>query len=108
MKEHAKLDRPTAVGEHCIEFGHSFDRSNPRILAREQNWYSRKVRESIFIKVKRPIMNRDQGLQLPPVYNRILPLDRRLTEVPEPTVSETPEQPNPESTDSTPFRDQDR
>ena len=36
------------------------------VLAREDIWLKRKVREAIEIKIRQPAMNRDQGYELPP------------------------------------------
>ena len=72
LKEHQKLEHPTAIGEHSISTGHSVSLRNSKILCREPDWIKRKVKESIYIKQRRPDMNRDQGYQLPPVYDQIL------------------------------------
>ena len=37
-----------------------------RVLAREDIWLQRKVREAIEIKIRQPAMYRDQGYELPP------------------------------------------
>ena len=73
FKEHTKLDRPTAVGDHCLATGHSVSIKNTKILAREQDWLKRKVKEAIHIREKAPNMNRDQGYQLPSIYGQIVP-----------------------------------
>ena len=72
LKEHQKHDHPTAIGEHCIETGHSVSLQNSKILCREADWIKRKVKESIYIREQNPDLNRDQGYQLPPVYNQLL------------------------------------
>ena len=43
----------------------SSDRS-VRVLAREDSWLKRNVREAIEIKIGQPAMNRDQGYELSP------------------------------------------
>ena len=73
FKEHCKLDKPTGVGDHCNATGHSVSMDNLRVLAREQDWLKRKVKEAIHIKQRAPSMNRDQGYQLPPIYGQIIP-----------------------------------
>lgn len=73
FKEHTKLDKPTGVGDHCNATGHSVSLENTKILEREQDWMRRKVKEAIHIKQQKPTMNRDQGYQLPAIYNRIIP-----------------------------------
>ena len=72
VKEHQKYDHPTAVGEHCIASGHSISLHKSKILCREADWTQRKIKESIYIRQLHPTMNRDQGYQLPPVYNQLL------------------------------------
>ena len=42
------------------------------LLAREDVWLKRKVREAIKIKIGQPAMNRDQGYELPPIYDELL------------------------------------
>ena len=78
FKEHKNKDKPTAVGEHCQDTGHSFSQENAKILTREPNWTARKVKEAIYIKSKGPPINRDQGYQLAPIYNQLLPGPRDL------------------------------
>ena len=72
LKEHKKLDRPTAVGEHTMNTGHTVSLTNSKIIGREQHWYSRKIKESINIRKQRPLLNRDGGVILAPVYNQVL------------------------------------
>ena len=73
FKEHTKTEKATGVGEHCNNTGHSVSWDNTKVLAREQDWLKRKVKEAIYIKQQRPIMNRDQGYQLPSIYGHIIP-----------------------------------
>ena len=65
FKEHTKLDRPTGVGEHCLNIGPSVSITNTKVLERELNWHRRKVKKAIHIRQRCPTMNRDQGYQLP-------------------------------------------
>ena len=58
---------------HNKTSGPSVSKNNIRVLSREQEWHRRKVKEAIYIKQHGPTMNRDQGNQLPPIYNQILP-----------------------------------
>ena len=73
FKEHTKLDRPTGVGEHCHNTGHSVSITNTKVLERKLDWHRHKVKEAIHIRQRCPTMNRDQGYQLPPIYDKIIP-----------------------------------
>ena len=67
MKDHLNLRTPlTAVGEHCAHEHHKISKDCVKVLAREDVWLKRKVREAIEIKIGQPAMNRDQGYELPP------------------------------------------
>ena len=73
MKDHLNLRNPlTAVGEHCAHEHHTITKDSVRVLAREDGWLKRKVREAIKIKIGQPAMNRDQGYELPPIYDELL------------------------------------
>ena len=65
-KDHLNLRNPlTAVGEHCTHEHHKITKDSVRVLAREDSWLKRKVREAIEIKiVQQPAMNRDQRYEL--------------------------------------------
>ena len=54
FKEHQNLDKPTAVGEHCQNTGHSVTLENTTIITREQEWTIRKVKEAIYIRERAP------------------------------------------------------
>ena len=45
---------------------HKITKDCVKVLAREDVWLKRKVREAIEIKIGQPAMNRDQGYELPP------------------------------------------
>ena len=52
----------------------SFEYNNMNILAWEERWFERGVKEAIYIKLERPSLNRGGGLQhhLSPFYNAVL------------------------------------
>ena len=67
VKDHLNLRNPlTAVAEHYAHEHHKITKDSVKLLAREDVWLKRKVREAIKIKVGQPAMNRDQGYELPP------------------------------------------
>ena len=59
--EHAKVDNSTGIGEHLSATGHTICLDNAQLLSKEESWYSRKVKEAIYIKTRHPPLNRDQG-----------------------------------------------
>ena len=73
LKEHRKTTGSrTAVGDHIQETGHKLADDETKVLAREDQYWPRKIRESIEIRLRKPAMNRDQGYHLPPVYKILL------------------------------------
>ena len=73
MKDHLNVRNPlTAVGEHCAHEHHKITKNSVIVLAREDCWLKRKVREAIEIKIGQPAMNRDQGYELPTIYDELL------------------------------------
>ena len=75
MKDHTSHNtQPTAVGDHCREHGHVINKNNVEVLAREEGWFKREVREAIEIKTLQPTINRDQGFDLLAIYSEILPV----------------------------------
>ncbi|TWW65670.1 Krev interaction trapped protein 1 [Takifugu flavidus] len=64
----------SAVHLHLKESGHSFEDSQVRILAREDRWFERGVKEAIHVKLEKPSLNRGGGLRhfLSPTYNAVL------------------------------------
>ena len=74
--EHKKSVRlegiSSAVGEHQMDTGHDIAWDDISVLGVDSKDYPRKVREAIEIKRQQPPLNRDQGLELPSLYNRVL------------------------------------
>ena len=60
--------------DHFREHGHVINKNNVEVLAREEGWFKRKIREAIEIKTLQPTINRDQGFDLPAIYSEILPV----------------------------------
>ena len=74
VQEHQKITS-SAVHEHCTDKQHSMDWNNIKILDREQHPIRRKIKEAIHIHRATPSINRDQGMDLPPVYKHLLSHD---------------------------------
>ena len=63
IKDHLKQKSPrTAAGDH----EHSIKMKDVKVIARENNMWRRKIRESIEIRTRHPAINHDQGYELPP------------------------------------------
>ena len=75
LKEH-KTRTTSAVYEHTQTTGHSFTSQDTKVIGSESHYTKRKVREAIEIKTRRPSLNRDTGLDLPPVYDTVLQVRR--------------------------------
>ena len=76
FKEHtSRKGTNSAMKEHLETAGHRCTLDEVKILDKEDNWYKRKVKEAISIQRHRPSLNRDKGLELPPVYSPLLSRD---------------------------------
>ena len=64
----------SAIFEHTQNAGHSINQQSAQILSTEPLHTKRRVKEAIEIKTRRPSLNRDPGLDLPPVYDTALKL----------------------------------
>ncbi|XP_054645213.1 uncharacterized protein LOC129188546 [Dunckerocampus dactyliophorus] len=64
----------SAVHLHLKATNHSFQDSEVKILAKENRWFERGVKEAIFVKQQNPSLNRNGGLRfnLDPVFSRLL------------------------------------
>ena len=73
MKDDLNLRDPlSAVGEYCAHKHHKITKDSVRVLAREDIWLKRKLREAIIIKVVQPAMNRDQRYEFLFIYDELL------------------------------------
>ncbi|XP_052247813.1 uncharacterized protein LOC127855937 [Dreissena polymorpha] len=71
LKEH--LTRTSsAIYDHCKQTGHKINPNNTKVLTSEEHLWKRKVKEAIEIKQRRPSLNRDEGLELPRVFDSLL------------------------------------
>ena len=71
MKEHTSRSS-SALFEHCENTGHHIKPENTRVITSEDSNIKRRVKEAINIKQRRPSLNRDEGMELPPVYDTLL------------------------------------
>ena len=70
-KEHLKA--PSPIFLHQNSSGHATTLNNFKIIAREENSLARTIRESIYIKVNNPTLNRNIGkYNLPHIWDKIL------------------------------------
>ena len=67
FKEHLNPKRDSAIQDHIAATGHNFDFSDIKIVGREEKFFARKYREAIKIYQQKPAINRDQGIEIPPV-----------------------------------------
>ena len=52
---------PTAIAEHLKQHKHNISMKDDEVVAKEQNYWKRKIREAIKTKVAQPTLNRDAG-----------------------------------------------
>ena len=66
-------ERPSPVGEHATNKGHTIDWDNVSALDQESDWYRRGVREAIHIKRTNSTLNKDQCRHnLPSCYDKVI------------------------------------
>ena len=76
FKEHtSRKGTNSAIKEHLEAEGHTCTLDGVKILEKEEDWFKRKVKEAIQIHRHQPSLNRDKGLELPPVYSQLLSHD---------------------------------
>ena len=66
-KEHTDGKHSSGVYDHIKATGHTCSLKNVKVISREPNYWARKYRETIHIHKRRPAMNRDNGLEIPPI-----------------------------------------
>lgn len=77
FKEHSRTKGTlTAVGEHTKLHQHNIGLDDVQVIAREDHFWKRKIREAIEIRVQQPTLNRDAGYELPAIYDDLLSHDR--------------------------------
>ncbi|XP_072041269.1 uncharacterized protein [Amphiura filiformis] len=60
----------SAVRDHVVRSkGHQIDWENVKVLEREQKEFSRRVLEAIQTRTQNPRLNRDQGLEIDPIWD---------------------------------------
>ena len=70
ITEHKKTG--TALREHVLKTKHDIDWDGVEVVSDESNFLQRKIKESINIRKEDPKLNRDQGWELPQLYNHLL------------------------------------
>ena len=71
FKEHLK--EPFPIHHHSNNTGHPTSQHNFQIIGREGHCLARNIKESIFIRVNNPTLNRNTGkFNLPYKWNRVL------------------------------------
>jgi predicted GIY-YIG superfamily endonuclease len=77
IKEHQDVNHNiTGIGEHIVNMSHSFNKKHMSVIVKEEDTVKRKVKEALLIRRKRPELNRDLGIELPPIYDSMLSRDR--------------------------------
>ena len=75
MKEHQRAvkheDMKNANAVHSIQKSHSIDWDNARIIDREQKWKKRRIKESLYIRMKENY-NLDSGITLSHVWDPLI------------------------------------
>ena len=71
--------RPSSISSevskhiHTDKPNHKISLDNTRILSVESKWFDRGVKEAIYIRARRPSLNKDGGrYNLPPIWNNII------------------------------------
>ena len=71
FKEHLKA--PSPIHDHSNTTGHTTTLDNFSIVGREEQYLSRLIKESMFIRVNNPSLNRNIGkYHLPHIWDEVL------------------------------------
>ena len=57
----------SAIAEHAVMSGHQIDWEHPQVLDQEAKTVCRRVKEALFIRREKTILNKDKGLELIPL-----------------------------------------
>ena len=72
--EHTDGKHSSAIYAHVSTTGHTCcSLENVKVISREDKYWARKYRESIQIHKRKPKLNRDQGLEIPPILLSLIP-----------------------------------
>ena len=72
--EHTDGKHSSAIYDHISKTGHTCcSLENVKVIDREDKYWARKYRESIHIHKRQPKLNRDKGLEIPPILLNLVP-----------------------------------
>ena len=66
-KEHTDGKHSSGVWDHIKATGHTCSLKNVKVIGTEPKYWARKYKETIQIHKRRPVLNRDKGLEIPPI-----------------------------------------
>jgi len=73
--ENIKKEINKAITDHSTHLSHIIDWDETRILHKEANWKTKRIKESIWIKKMKDYMNRDEGShKVSHIYNCLMTL----------------------------------
>ena len=72
--EHTDGKHSSGIYDHISKTGHTCcSLENVKVIDREDKYWARKYRESIHIHKRQPKLNRDKGLEIPPILLNLVP-----------------------------------
>ena len=74
-KDHIRLGRPekSGIAQHVYDTGHNITFNNASVVTIETDITARKIKESLYIKTDKPVMNRDLGYEVSPLWRSVVP-----------------------------------